>query len=495
VINRPQTAQARKSPPLTTGLAAIADWSAKGWNGYGLAVAAVGLALVARLGLESIGRFYYLPLIPAVMLPALLSSRGATALAILLSILANVVLVPRESITDAAVNALLFAAVGVAIGEIGRARRAARTRAEDLRARLTSRDATLQALLEAAAVVSLDADRRIRSISQPACLLFRTNVAEATGRPFENFVDYFDPEIRLADDRQTSVIDQYWLGRRQGGEVFPLGIQIASVADGSDRPDTILTLTDLSLWHASELRNQSLRDQLNQVWRINSLGEMAAILAHELNQPLTAAAGYLQATQSDLTRAGVYADSAGRTLDMAKRQVLRAGDIIRRARDLLAVDARTLEAERLSSIIEDLGPVLQMLAAPADANICIELEDADGEVMADRIQIQQALVNLVRNAVEAVADQPRREVAVRGRALSGARYQISVQDSGPGLKPQEIERIFQPMTTTKTDGMGLGLSVTRTIVERHGGDLRVQASDLGGAAFTFTIARHPEAAA
>lgn len=473
----------------------ISDWSARGWNGYLLAATAVGIALIARLGLETLGGFYYLPLIPAVMLPALLSSRGATALAILLSILANIVLVPRESVTDAAVNALLFAAVGVAIGEIARSQRTARIRARALDASLTARDATIDALLMAAAVVSLDQDRRICAISQPACQLFRTTQAEAIGRPFADFVDYFDPMTVQPDDRQVPVVDQYWLGRRQSGEIFPVGIHMASVADGTDRPDIILTLTDLSLWHASEQRNQGLRDQLNQVWRMNSLGEMAAILAHELNQPLTAAAGYLQASQADLKRAGVYADSAGRTVDMAKQQVLRAGDIIRRARDLLAVDASPLEPERLDSLVEDLNPVLQMLGAPTETSIRIDLKGAEGMVLADRIQLQQALVNLVRNAVEAVAGRPRREVVLSGQPVSETRYRLSVEDNGPGLAANDIERIFQPMMTTKADGMGLGLSVTRSIVERHGSDLKVETSGLGGAAFTFTLERQTKATA
>jgi two-component system sensor kinase FixL len=110
-------------------VAAISSWAARGSNGYGLAIAAVGFALLARLGLEAFGKFYYLPLIPAVMLPALLASRRATALAIALSIAANVFLVSRESLADAVINALLFALVGAAIGEIGRARRSLKERA------------------------------------------------------------------------------------------------------------------------------------------------------------------------------------------------------------------------------------------------------------------------------------------------------------------------------------------------------------------------------
>ena len=102
---------------------------------------------------------------------------------------------------------------------------------------------------------------------------------------------------------------------------------------------------------------------------------------------------------------------------------------------------------------------------------------------------QQALVNLVRNAVEAVGDCPRRDVLIRGRAVSATRYQLSVEDSGRGLTQEQISRIFLPMMTTKADGMGLGLSVTRTIVERHGSDLSVRTSALGGAAFSFSLER------
>lgn len=470
-------------------LAAAGAWASRGSNGYGLAVAAVGLALLARLGLEAVGKVYYLPLIPAVMLPAFLASRRATALAIVLSILANVILVPRHSVADAVMNAVMFACVGVAIGELGRAGRAAREKALELKTRLSLRDATIEAMLTAAAVVTLDSASRIVAISRPALRLFKIDEADALGRPFQDFVGYFDPAAVRSSTSEDPMLDQYWLGRRADGDVFPVGIQIAVVEEVSGSPDTILTLTDLSLWHTSELRNQALGDQLNQVWRMNSLGEMAAILSHELNQPLTAAASYLQATQADLGRAGVYADSASRTIELAKGQVLRAGDIIRRTRELLAVDTQALQPERVSSMVDDLGPIIQLLGPAGGVLIQIDIDAASDTVMADRIQLQQAIVNLVRNAVEAVGDQPRQEVAIRGRVVSATQYQLSVEDSGPGVAPDQIERMFQPLMTTKADGMGLGLSVTRTIVERHGGDLSVKTSDLGGAAFAFNLER------
>lgn len=472
-------------------LGALADWASRGSNGYCLAILAVGVALLARIGLEALGKFYYLPLIPAVMLPALLASRRATALAIVLSILANVLLVPRQSVIDAAVNAVLFALVGVSIGEIARAGRSARDRSARLKSHLIQKDATLQAMMTAAAVVTLDAKSNVISMSEPAARLFQTTSGDAAGRPFHEFVAYFDPPEAGAVAAESSVAEQYWLGRRKDGEIFPLGIQIAYLTSPQQSPEVILTLTDLGLWHRAELRNQALNDQLSQVWRMNSLGEMAAILAHELNQPLTAAAGYLQASQADLGRVGLMADSASRTIDLAKAQILRAGGIIRRARDLLAVDGSSLEPQSLASILDDLDPILQMLGPPAGVTIQVDLQQAEGAVLADRIQLQQAIVNLVRNAVEAVEGQERRDVLVRGRPVSGARYRLAVEDSGPGVPADQRDRLFQPMTTTKANGMGLGLSVTRTIVERHGGRLAIDSSDLGGAAFTFEIERFP----
>jgi two-component system sensor kinase FixL len=473
-------------------VAAITSWAARGSNGYGLAIAAVGAALLARLGLEAFGKFYYLPLIPAVMLPALLASRRATALAIALAIAANVFLVSRESVADAVINALLFALVGAAIGEIGRARRSLKARSIELNTQLNTRNATIHAMLASAPVVTLDAGSIILAISQPACALFRTTESAATGRPFQEFVEFFDAGIVRASPPGEPTTDQYWLGRRADGDVFPLGIQLAFVTGDPGTSEVILTLTDLSLWHSAELRSQELSDQLNHVWRMNSLGEMAAILSHELNQPLTAAASYLQASQADLGRAGILADSASRTVELAKSQVLRAGAIIRRARELLTVEVHPLEPERMSSMIDDLGPIIQWLGPASDAGIQITIDSVDDRVMADRIQFQQAIVNLVRNAVEAVADLDRREVRLIGRPVGPDFYEIRVEDSGPGVPPDQVERMFEPLMTTKSDGMGLGLSVTRTIVENHGAALTVGRSDMGGAAFMFSLHRAKE---
>lgn len=170
---------------------------------------------------------------------------------------------------------------------------------------------------------------------------------------------------------------------------------------------------------------------------------------------------------------------------------MRAGAIIRRMRDLLATGARSLEVERVSSMIDDLASVLALISRDTDVSIEIDLDTADDHVMADRIQFQQAVTNLVRNAVDAVAGRPRAVVIVVGRARRTG-YEISVEDNGPGIPDSQVDSIFQPMMTTKSGGMGLGLSVTRSIVESHGAKLEVRRSDLGGAAFSFRLQRETE---
>ena len=182
--------------------------------------------------------------------------------------------------------------------------------------------------------------------------------------------------------------------------------------------------------------------------------------------------------------AGALGESALRTTDLAKNQMLRAGQIIRRMRELLTMEMRALAKEPFSTVVDDVLPILVLTGK--DRNIAINTDIVMPDlVRMDRIQIQQALVNLVRNAVEASPNDS--QVLVSGHPVSDRIYEVAVEDSGPGIAPDQVDRVFQPMTTTKSGGMGLGLSVTRTIVESHGGNLKVGASRWGGARFSFTL--------
>lgn len=470
------------APPFLTLLA-------RPWAGYGVAITAVSIAVLLRAGLETVGHFYYLPMVPAVVATAAVAGRKATALAILLSITANALLVERESPLDAIANAVLFALVTWLTAELCWGLRAYRQRTGELSRNLAHREEMLETILASAPVVVLDRSGRIRFISPFACTLLGIAEDAAIGEPFRTFVDEFDiGAFHTGEEALAGETDRVWTCRR-GSETFPLGIQLGLMPGSYAHSHAVLCLADLTQAHQADERARALHLQLSRVWRLNSLGEMAASLAHELNQPLTAAATYLEAGQVDLRRAGPIGENASRTIGLAKSQLLRAGEIIRHMRELLAHESRSLAVERVSSMVADLRSVFAMIERSEHVRIDIRVDDLTDRVRAERIQFQQAMLNLVRNAADALVGRTDARIVIVGQALSADRYEVRVEDNGAGIPPDELETIFRPMVTTKTGGMGLGLSVTRTIVESHGGVLQVESSAMGGAAFSFSLMR------
>ncbi|WP_291837346.1 ATP-binding protein [Brevundimonas sp.] len=470
--------------------------SYRGWRAYLLAIGAVLACFALRAVLELFGHFYYLPLVPAVVITAMLARRAPTALAIALSIAGNVMLVSRESLADTLVNAGLFVVVGWLVAEICWAQRRMHRRSMELTRTLAGRNAVLDTVLATVPVVILGREGQIRRLTPAAASLFGIDSFETADRSFGELVHGFDLQ-RLDGKASNGPLEAptgHWIGRRPDGRPLILSLQMGVMPMASEEDYAAVCITDLTEAEMATERARDLDIQLNRVWRLNSLGEMAATLAHELNQPLSAATTYMQASQRDIERAGLIGQSAARTLDLAKGQVLRAGSIIRRMRDMLVTGTRRLESERISSMIEDLGPAFALIARDRGVEIRTDVDDSDDIVRAERIQFQQAVINLVRNAAEAVADQAQSVVVIRGQSLDGGGYRLTVEDSGPGIPGDDIEAVFRPMTTTKSSGMGLGLSVTRTIVESHGGALSVGRSDLGGAAFSIELPQETEEA-
>jgi len=345
---------------------------------------------------------------------------------------------------------------------------------------MTPADALLAAAVDAAPLLIVDAGGQIVMSTHGCAAMFGATPGDLRGRPVDDLAPGFDLDATVAAGELT------WNGRDGNGRVFPLKVWVSPARGDPDHAWVALWVVDTSLAYAAEAHSRDLQDQLARVWRINSLGEMAASLAHELNQPLAAAAAYLHTAQTNLARHGLPDDEAGRNVGQAKSQLLRAGAIVRRMREQLTPEAHAFEVERVSLMISDLGGILAMIEQDGGVALEIDIED-DDVVHADRIQVQQALVNLVRNAVEAVSGQGVRRVRLSGRRLDRRRYQLRVEDNGPGVAPEHVDAIFRPLMTTKRTGMGLGLSVTRKIVEAHGGALEVSCSPLGGAAFSFTL--------
>jgi len=166
---------------------------------------------------------------------------------------------------------------------------------------------------------------------------------------------------------------------------------------------------------------------------------------------------------------------------------LRAGDVIRRLRDFVARGESERQVERLPALIEDASSLALVGAREADVRVTYDLDPAAELVLTDRIQIEQVLLNLMRNAVEAMQGAARRELRVTTTARHDGMAEVGVIDTGPGLAPEVSAQLFQPFVTTKKQGMGVGLSICRTIVESHGGHIWAESMPGGGTAFRFTL--------
>jgi C4-dicarboxylate-specific signal transduction histidine kinase len=242
----------------------------------------------------------------------------------------------------------------------------------------------------------------------------------------------------------------------------------------------------------SDARVQQLQLEFFHAARLNAAGQLAAALAHELNQPLTAATNSVNAARRRLGKIGHPIDGkVAEAMNDAADQTLRAGQIIRRLRDFVARGETEKRIENVPAMIEDASALALTGARALGVQVQFRFDPLAPRAVVDRIQIQQVLINLMRNALEALAGSDRRTLEVRTRLLDGETVEIVVADSGPGLTRSVADRLFEPFVSTKRNGMGLGLSICRSIVEAHGGQLRASSGPDGGAVFRFTVAAAP----
>ena len=251
-----------------------------------------------------------------------------------------------------------------------------------------------------------------------------------------------------------------------------------------------LALRDLS--HEKQ-RADSSAGELLRLSRLSTMQEMSSAIAHELNQPLAATANYLSVAAMRLNAAG-GSDWARQSevLDKAQQQVQRAGEIIRRLRNFISRGKSEESRTDIYGIIESAISFSLVRDQHADIALTCPKTTEKLYVQVDSIQIQQVLMNLIRNAVEAMENQSDKRLTIAARTVEGGKVEVSVRDNGPGLPAEIREQVFHPFNTTKAKGMGVGLSICRTIVEAHGGTIRVDDGDGGGTTFRFTLSMMPE---
>lgn len=247
-------------------------------------------------------------------------------------------------------------------------------------------------------------------------------------------------------------------------------------------------MQDLTERNRAEAEIRRMQAELIHVSRLSAMGTMASTLAHELNQPLAAISNFLCGTKRMAERPDVPREILIEALDGAEASARRASEILRRLRDLVARGKVSVQTEHLPQLIEEACVLAFVEEDALQITHQLALDPKATWVKVDRIQIQQVLINLLRNAVEAMAGSDRREIMISTRP-AGQMVRIEVADTGPGIAPDHMENLFSEFMTTKSEGMGLGLPISRTIIEAHGGEIRAENRPEGGAAFVFTLPR------
>lgn len=364
---------------------------------------------------------------------------------------------------------------------------AARTRQE-----LERREVMLRSILATVpdAMIVIDEHGLIQSFSATAEQLFGFGLEEVQGR---NIKILMPPPYREAQD---SYIARYLatavkriigtrrtvVGQRKNGSTFPMELVVGEVKLPGARLFTCFA-RDITGREARERQLAELQAELAHVSRLTELGQMASTLAHEVSQPLAAMANYRNAVRRLL--AADKREEAQETIERIAGQAERARQIIQRLRDLVRKGKTEQKREDLVKCIGEAS-ALALVGVGDGLKLEIKVGKDAAEAMIDRIQIQQVLLNLIRNAAEAMASCPTRKLSI-STARAGDMVEIRLADTGPGLAPSVRARLFQPFVTTKPDGLGVGLSVCRRIVEAHGGKLAAEDAPGGGTVFSLTL--------
>jgi two-component system sensor kinase FixL len=346
------------------------------------------------------------------------------------------------------------------------------------------------------AMIVIDERGRILSFSAAAEKMFGYVETEIVGEnvsmlmpsPDRERHDGYLENYARTGDRKIIGIGRVVTARRRDGNTFPIELSVGEAAIGDTKIFTGF-IHDITQRQQAESRLQDLQSELAHVGRVSEMASLASSLAHELNQPLTAIANYCEAARDILPGDGVdgVIATVREALDEAAKESLRAGQIVQRLREFIRPADTDRRVESVSRLITEANALALVGSREHGIDVQVQHDAPSDEVFVDRIQIQQVLTNLIRNGVDAMIDSKVRSLIIRTSAGPEETMVIGVEDTGSGVSEAIAPQLFQPFVTSKITGMGVGLSICRTIVEAHGGRLWYEPRPGGGAIFQFTL--------
>lgn len=469
--------------------------------GYSLAVTCVAIAFAIQLIVFTTLREQspFLFFSPAVLAAGALAGFGPGMVASGLGLALGIGFFTQTSGPSSSdiVNAVAFAVIGIGVSVIGGRLQRMRLRAAASTQDVVAREAHLQSILETIpdAMVVIDEQGIIQSFSIAAERLFGYRAADAIGNnvnmlmpsPYRENHDNYVQRYLHTGERRIIGIGRVVVGERKDGSTFPMELSVGEMRSSDNRFFTGF-IRDLTERQRTEARLQELQAELFYVSRLTAMGEMASTLAHELNQPLSAITNYLKGSQRLLQgQSDEVAIRLRGALDKAADQALRAGQIIRRLREFVLRGDTERQVESIVKLIEEASALALVGAKEQGVRVSFRYDPRAELVLADKVQVQQVLINVMRNAVEAMEASQRRELHIYTGMAEDNMVTISVTDTGTGISDEVAALLFQPFVTTKRHGMGVGLSISRTIIEAHGGRIWIEPNPGGGTIFHLTL--------
>jgi len=345
------------------------------------------------------------------------------------------------------------------------------------------------------AMVVIDEEGLISSFSATAEKMFGYEQRDVIGQnveilmpePYKAAHDGYMKRYLQTGEKRIIGIGRTVVACKKDGTTFPIQLEVGEAKIGDERYFTGFII-DLTEKKQREAELQSLQADLAHASRLSAVGTLASSLAHEINQPLTAIANYLSAAR-DMMDGDLAANREffREALQESVAESLRAGTIVRRLREFVSRGEINRRVLSIAQVVED-ATVLGMIGAQEKGvQFSIDIAPDTNHVFVDRVQIQQVMVNLMRNAIESMVGSVQKKLHIAVTSIDDALVEIAVSDTGSGIDRELGDRIFDPFASTKGDGMGLGLSICRTIIESHGGTIRAEPNPCGGTIFRITL--------